>query len=326
MPAVPSYLTQFSAPSLFDAGPVEYPQGLFDIPAPGAPSSNPLASFGMSAAGGGLRALFNGGNPITGGVAAAASAAGGFAGNKLASWDNSPGEKIGGTIGGFAGSFLPIPLLGSFMGAGIGSAIGSNFGPPPTVGPNFQGWLGRNPMGQLEIAGASGDNGLTGDDARGALSDPVNAVNAYLMQNKLSLGDLPKHFQVRAGGNGFEPTIELGPYMAPMLNSNSLLKALIGKGYVQGDLASLGGPDPERIFNGTRWMEPESIHPLWQGGIHEVPGTGFKSLDTGRVGNAVPEAYAALTAAGSPVNDSTLALYARNPSLFSQPSQPSLFG
>lgn len=320
MPYVPPELTRFSAPSLFSTA-TEYPSGLFDIPDPGSPyrglaglGAAALTKAGISGAG----KLF-GPKPLDGAAAAefanmrhinggsGGSLFGGLAdmglnvgasilGSKLGTWGGgNTGSSIGGGIGGAAGSLLG--PAGSFLGSAIGSALGGNFGPPPTRGPNLQGWLGRNAMGQLDILGASGDNGVGGDDARAAFAGPVNAVNAYLMRSKQTLGDLPKYFQVRAGGDGMDPTIEIGDnvdnaFLAPMLNDNSLLKTLIGRGYLKGDLAELGGPDPRRIFNGTGWAEPESIHPVWRGGIFTAP-SGYEAFDSGRVGNILLDAMAA---------------------------------
>lgn len=292
MPYVPPSLTQYSAPtaSLFDATPTEYPRGLFEIPDIKAPGANPAVSIGANALLKTGKDLLNGGFSFGGMGTNLASAGAGWAGSTLGTWgEGNAGSKIGGGLGGLLGSSLG--PAGSFLGSAIGSALGGNFGPQPTVGPNMQGWLGRNAAGQLDVLGASGDNGLDASVARAALADPVNAVNAYLLRNKLTLGDLPKHFQVRAGENRMEPTIEIGnsvddAYSAPMLNSNSLLKALIGRGYIKGDLAELGGPDPQRIFNGVNWLEPESIAPVWSGGVFDARG-GHKAFDPGRVGNAV---------------------------------------
>lgn len=243
---------------------------------------NPLAGLGISGLLGAGKGLFNGVNPFTSGLGAISSAAGGFLGNKLGAWNNNAGEKIGGTIGGFAGSFLPIPFLGSLMGSAIGSAIGGNFGPPPTVGPNAQAWLG-NVGGRLGVTGSSGDNGLNGSTMPGLLGNALNYANSFG-----PIGNLPKHFQVRAGENGMQPTIEIGnsvddAYLAPMLSDFSLARAMASRGLIN---APDIGRDPRRIFTGANWAEPESIAAPWQGGIYTARG-GHEVLDTGRVGNAM---------------------------------------
>ena len=264
-----------------------------------APEGNPLASMGMSAGMGGLKSLFSGGNPFAGFGSSLSNAAGGFLGNKLATWNNTPGEKTGGSLGGLLGSGLG--PAGSFMGSAIGTALGSNFGPPPTVGPNAQAWLG-NQGGRLGVMGSSGDNGLNGSTMPGLLGNALAYANQFPM-----MGSLPRHFQVRGGENSMEPTIEIGGFMAPMLNDQSLARAMARRGLLN---APGIGEDPERIFTGTRWVERESIHPLLAGGIHEVPNTGFQSFDSGRVGNAIPQAYARLAELGVPANDSTLRQFA----------------
>jgi len=264
--------------------------------------SNPLTGMGASALFRGAKSFFNGGNPFTSAGASLANAGAGWLGSKLGTWgDGNAGSSIGGAVGGFAGSFLPVPALGTLLGSAIGSAIGGNFGPPPTVGPNAQAWLG-NQGGRLGVMGSSGDNGLNASTMPGLLGNALNYANQFPM-----IGELPRHFQVRGGENRMQPTIEIGGFMAPMLNDQSLARAMAKRGLLN---APGIGEDPTRIFTGTNWVEPESIHPLWAGGIHEVPNTGFLSLDTGRVGNAVPQAYARLAELGVPANDSTLRQFA----------------
>ena len=206
------------------------------------------------------------------------SALGGFAGSSLVrsglGRDAGIGSSIGSTIGGLAGSFGG--FLGSFLGSGIGGALGSNFGPEPTVGPNGQAWLGRGQDGLLSILGASGDNGVTQEMMMQGLGPSVQNVNRFQQQ-----GSLPSHFQVRGGENGMDPTIELGPYMAPVLNDMSLARAMAKRGFLAGDV----GEDPTQIFAMGKWQEPESINPHWRAGVQEMTmspggeGLGFLTFD-----------------------------------------------
>lgn len=216
---------------------------------------------------------------LQGAAGALGGAAAGWAGSKLGTWgEGNAGSSIGGAVGGFAGSFLPVPVFGTLLGSAIGSALGGNFGPPPSVGPNSQAWLGDQ-GGQLGVLGSSGDNGMTSQTMPGLLGNALSYANSFGPTT-----GLPKHFQVRGGENGMQPTIELGGYMAPMLNDQSLARALAKRGYLN---APGIGEDPQMILSSGRWQQPESIHPRWQSGIYEMPNTGFLQLDTGRA-NPVP--------------------------------------
>lgn len=220
---------------------------------------------------------------------------------------NNAGRSIGSGIGGFAGSFLGPP--GTFLGSSIGGIIGSYFGPKDAVGPvghvNF-----GNEGGMLTALSAGADNGLSKDSLLSGGQGMAARFNAILRANGGTLKDLPQGSMVKFGEYGADPSILFGDYMAPMLNENSLGKALIRRGLVSGNtdamMSALGGPDPERIFTGSRWVEPESIHPVWQGGVYDNP-YGYKSLDTGRVGNIVQDAIAS----GVEINDYSLAEFAR---------------
>lgn len=252
-------------------------------------------------------ASFDWANLAGGLVDFAANAGAGYLGSQLGTWgEGNAGSNIGGSLGGAAGGFFFGPA-GSFLGSAIGSAIGGNFGPAPTVGPNGQVWLGVDDFGYLDVMGASGDNGITPDMARGFIQPALEYANQYgPFQN------LPSYFQVRAGEDRMQPTIEIGnsvddAYLAPLLNEMSLARTLAARGFMPGvTMDMLGGADPVRIFTGSNWVEPESIHQMWRGGVFTAPG-GYEALDTGRVGNVIQDAIAA----GVPIGEASLAQFAQ---------------
>lgn len=238
-----------------------------------------------------------------------ANAGAGWAGSQLGTWeDGHLGSSIGGSIGGMLGSIGGIP--GTFMGSAIGSALGSNFGPNPTVGPNAQAWLGST-GGRLGVLGASGDNGMNGSTMPGLLGNALNYANSFG-----PITGLPRHFQVRGGENKMDPTIELGSYMAPMMGDQSLARALAKRGYLN---APGIGEDPTRIFSGGKWLEPESIHPIWRIGVNEVQDAGGGQrhgfLGFGADSTMVQRAAQAMN---GQYNQSLLGQYALDPVAFEQ--------
>jgi len=250
-------------------------------------------------------------NALFGGSAAAGEAAAAAAGLGTAS------SGLAGT-GAAAGSLFSqaLPVVGQLLSM-ASMLYGTGFGPNPSVGPNGQAWLGTDPWGFLDVLASSGDNGIGPDVVGRALAPGVNSFNMLMGEYDARLRDLPGNFQVRAGEMGMDPTIELGKFMAPLLNAGSLGRTLLARGYVSDTdediaamLAALGGPDPERIFSSGKWLEPESIHPIWRPGIGKVADTEFLSFDSAAASPFVQEAYAEMSRRGIPINESTLAQWA----------------
>jgi hypothetical protein len=234
--------------------------------------------------------------------------------------DRFAGGRYGGAAAALAGTGAGLMFGGLGPGlllGGIAGSIASNFGPRPSDGPNAQAWLGRGADGLLQIAGASGDNGISAEEIQASLGPFLDRTNSYLAERGLSLADLPEHFQVRVGGGawggqnpGMDPTIELGPYMAPFLGENSLLGALMQRGFIPQDSGLQR--DPARVFNNLQWLEPEEINPVWRAGVQEMTmspggeGLGFMTFDPARAQPFQYDEWGGITAGTLPQAQSAM--------------------